>query len=263
MLVHCHARTALGVGIGVRGALVYTQPVADNVLAGLDESEVEVLKEALRTPRGQYSAQRASQLAGVPLSTLYYWVRESLLVPDYTGRPMQWSYRDLVFVRLFTFLRSRNHPPQAVSQYIDHVRDAVSSGRADLRHVHAGKNLVLLGDESFDRLTGTGFLPLLIHYLDVFSLVAPLTVPELGRSRVWGPNLVRPSQHTEISPWVMSGDPVIRRSRLPTASLFALNQERGLAPTEIVELYGGALTVEAASDAIALEQRLRRMPLAA
>ena len=239
------------------------QPVADNALAGLDESEVEVLKEALRTPRGQYTAQRASQLAGVPLSTLYYWARESLLVPDYTGRPMRWSYRDLVFVRLFTFLRSRNHPPKAVSRYVDQVRDAVSSGHADLRHVHAGKRLVLLGDEAFDRMTGAGFLPLLIQYLDVFDLVAPLTVRELGRSRVWGPNLVRPSQHTEIWPWVMSGDPVIRRSRLPTASVFALNQERGLAPAEIVELYRGALTVDAARDAIALEQRLRRTRLAA
>jgi uncharacterized protein (DUF433 family) len=237
--------------------------VADSVLAGLDESEVEVLKEALRTPRGQYTAQRASQLAGVPLSTLYYWVRESLLVPDYTGRPMQWSYRDLVFVRLFTFLRSRNHPPNAVSRYVDQVRDAVSSGHGDLRKVHAGRRLVLLGDEAFDRLTGAGFLPLLIEYLDAFSLVAPLTVPELGRSRVWGPNLVRPSQHTEIWPWVMSGDPVIRRSRLPTASLFALNQERGLPPVEIVELYRGTLTVDAVSDAINLEKRLRRLPVAA
>lgn len=237
--------------------------MADNVLAGLDESEVDVLQEALRTPRGQYSAQRASQLAGVPLSTLYHWTRESLLVPDYTGRPMLWSYRDLVFVRLFTFLRSRNHPPQTVSRYIDQVRHTVTSRDADLRDVHARKGLVLLGDEAFDRLTGASFLPMLIEYLDVFNLVEPLNVPELGRSRVWGPNLVRPSQHTEIWPWVMSGDPVIRRSRLPTASLFALNQERRLAPAEIVELYRGALTEDAASDAIALEQRLRHTSLAA
>lgn len=237
--------------------------MSDNVLAGLDESEVEVLKEALRTPRGQYTAQRASQLAGVPLSTLYHWARESLMVPDYAGRPMLWSYRDLVFVRLFTFLRSRNHPPQAVSQYIDHVRDAVSRGHGDLRQIHADKRLVLLGDEAFDRLSGAGFLPMLIEYLDVFSREEPLTVPELGRSRVWGPNLVRPSHHTEIWPWVMSGDPVIRRSRLPTASLFALNQERGLAPAEIVDLYRGTLTVDAVSDAIYLEQRLHRLPLAA
>jgi uncharacterized protein (DUF433 family)/DNA-binding transcriptional MerR regulator len=237
--------------------------VADNALAELDESEVEVLKEALRTPRGQYAAERGAQLAGVPVRTLYHWARESLLVPDYAGRPMLWSYRDLVFVRLFTWLRSQRVAPQAASQYIDEVRQAVSAGDNNLRHVHAARRLVLLGDETFDRLTGEGFLPLLIHYLDVFNLVEPLTVPELGRSRVWGPNLIRPSTHTAISPWVMSGDPCIRRSRLPTASVFALNQERGLAAAEIVSLYRGAISEDAATDAIELEHRLRRLPLAA
>jgi DNA-binding transcriptional MerR regulator/uncharacterized protein (DUF433 family) len=237
--------------------------VSDNVLAELDESEVEALKTALRTPRGQYAAERAAQLAGVPVRTLYYWASEGLLIPDYTGRPMLWSYRDLVFVRLFTWLRSRRLAPHEVSLYIDEVRQAVSADDNDIRHVRAAQRRVLLGDEHFDRLTGEGFLPLLVHYLDAFNLVGPLNIPELGRSRVWGPNLIRPSAHTAISPWVMSGDPCIRRSRLPTASVFALNQERGLAPVEIVDLYRGAITEAAAIDAIELEHRLRRMPVAA
>lgn len=237
--------------------------MADNVLAQLDEAEVEVLKEALRTPRGQYAAERAAQLAGVPLRTLYHWAREGLLVPDYTGRPIIWSYRDLVFVRLFTWLRSKHIAPRVASQYIDDVRQVVSAGDNDLRHVRSAQRLVVLGDETFDRLTGEGFLPLLIRYLDVFNLVEPLNVPELGKSRVWGPNLIRPSSHTSISPWVMSGDPCIHRSRLPTASVFALNQERGLAAAEIVSLYRGAISEAAAIDAIELEFRLRRMPLAA
>src|ERR1700693_2826986 len=237
--------------------------MSDPVLAELDEFEIEALKEELRTPRGQYAAERAAQLAGVPIRTLYHWAREGLLIPDYTGRPMLWSYRDLVFVRLFTWLRSRHVAPQAVSRYIDEVRQAVSASDNDLTHVRAAQRSVLLGDEIFDRLTGEGFLPLLIHYLDVFNLVGPLNIPELGRGRVWGPNLIRPSAHTSISPWVMSGDPCIHRSRLPTASVFALNQERGLAPVEIVDLYRGAITEAAATDAIELEHRLRRMPLAA
>jgi hypothetical protein len=56
---------------------------------------------SLRHARGQYKADRAAQLSGIPRSTLYDWQRSDVLVPDFAGAsPMAWSYRDLVFVRV-------------------------------------------------------------------------------------------------------------------------------------------------------------------
>jgi uncharacterized protein (DUF433 family) len=88
-----------------------------------------------------------------------------------------------------------------------------------------------------------------------FSLLEP--IGELGgKARLWAPDLVTPSTFTFISPWVMAGDPCVARTRIPTASVHALREERGLGTGEIVELYPG-LTFEAAEDAYHLERRLR------
>jgi uncharacterized protein (DUF433 family) len=54
----------------------------------------------------------------------------------------------------------------------------------------------------------------------------------------------------------MAGDPCVTRTRIPTASVHALREERNLRSADIVELYAG-LTIEAADDAYLLERRLR------
>jgi uncharacterized protein (DUF433 family) len=107
-----------------------------------------------------------------------------------------------------------------------------------------------------DELTGQGVLATMVDIVATFDVLAPLDTDEQGRARLWGPNLVRPSANTAISPWVMRGEPVVRGSRISTGALFVLNTNRGLAPDDIVALYPG-LTAEAVSDALALEARLR------
>lgn len=65
--------------------------------AQLSETQRQELLQAMRHPRGRYSADRASQLSGVPTSTIYDWQRNDIYVPDFGGAsPMAWSYRDLV-----------------------------------------------------------------------------------------------------------------------------------------------------------------------
>ena len=92
-------------------------------------------------------------------------------------------------------------------------------------------------------------------FLAAFDLLEPIA--ELGRMRLWRPDLLAPSTLTAISPWVMGGEPVVRATRIPTASLHALRHERGLDTGRIVALYP-ELDVEQVDDAIALEDRLRR-----
>lgn len=116
-------------------------------------------------------------------------------------------------------------------------------------------SLFLIGEETVDRLSGQQILDGMAGFLNVFNLMEPIA--ELGRKRLWGPDLLAPSQLTMISPWVMGGEPVVRATRIPTAALHALRHDRGLDTSRIVALYP-ELGAEQVDDAIALEDRLRR-----
>jgi uncharacterized protein (DUF433 family) len=79
---------------------------------------------------------------------------------------------------------------------------------------------------------------------------------------MWGPSLVRPSAHTAISPDVFAGEPTIRRTRIPTSALYALQEDRGLTTLDIIELYP-ALDAAQVDDGLALERRIRQSRAAA
>lgn len=121
--------------------------------------------------------------------------------------------------------------------------------------VRSDGSIVLLGEETVDRLTGQQVLDGMASCLPDFDLLEPIA--ELGRKRLWGPDLLTPSHLTVISPWVMGGEPVVRATRIPTSSLHALRHERGLGTDRIIALYP-ELAAEQVDDAIALEDRLRR-----
>lgn len=224
--------------------------------AELSETQRQQLLNAMRHPRGRYSADRASQLSGVPTSTVYDWQRNDVYVPDFGGaKPMAWSYRDLVYLRLLAWLRQLKMPRPMAAERVKDVKEFVASGH-ELRMIRATSNSVVFDDETADRKTGTNLLPFddFTGLLSVFDLLDP--VEELGSGPLWGPDLVTPSEHTYISPWVLGGDPCVENTRIPTATILALHEERGLNTAQIVELYPG-LGADAAEDAYTLEKRLR------
>jgi uncharacterized protein (DUF433 family) len=218
---------------------------------------------ALRHPRGRYVAERASQLSGVPRSTLYDWRREEVYVPDYSAaNPAAWSYRDLVFLRLLAWLRQLHMPRPKAAKGVRAVKETITAGE-EVRRIRATPRELLFDEERMNRVNGNGvdnMLPFEDFYLlfRTFDLLDPVEELRSAHSpgRVWAPDLVAPSTHTFISPWVLAGDPCVERTRIPTAAIRALRHDRGLSSNEIVELYPG-LTVDAAEDAYLLEQRLR------
>ena len=229
--------------------------------ADLTETERETIAHALRHERGRYSAERASQLSGIPKSTVYNWRRERILEPDFTvATPVMWSYRDLVLLRLLAWLRQGGMQRPLAAKKIRYVKKKLSSG-AGIRLIHATRQDLVLDDAH-----GTAFdddrdnlLPSSDFYglLATFDLHEPIKELRSSHDRpVWAPNLVTPSEHSFISPWVMAGDPCVERTRIPTAAIYALRSERALPVGAIVELYPG-LTAQAAQDAIRLEGRLR------
>lgn len=67
----------------------------------MSSGDREIVLEALRRPRGRYSADRASQLSAIPTRTLHDWASSGVLVPDWIkASPRGWSYRDILYARL-------------------------------------------------------------------------------------------------------------------------------------------------------------------
>jgi uncharacterized protein (DUF433 family) len=225
--------------------------------SALTQDERDLVRRSLRAPRGRYDVARASQLSGVPRSTVYEWACVGVLSPDYPGaKPKTWSYRDLVLLRLTVWLRSQGMAREAVVPRVARVRGLLGVGdlraarvRADARHFFLHGDIV---DDS-----GQSVLDGLMGFIDEFRLnLGASAIAEVG-GPVSGPNLVRPSERSRISPWVMAGDPCVRDTRVPTASLWGLREARGLSTVAIARLYPGIDEADV-DDAIDLEAHLRR-----
>lgn len=209
---------------------------------------------ALKYPRGRYDAERAHQLSAVPARTLHDWATAGVLVPDWlAARPRGWSYRDIVYARLLAWLRSKHMERSAAAERVLYLRKLLSTSDID-PSVHSDGTIFLVGEEATDRFTGQQAFDGVVAVLDVFELTEP--VEGVSRGELWGPSLVRPSEHTYISPWVLAGEPCVEGSRVPSANLYALNVDRGLDAAAIHLLYQ-SLPVEAIEDALQFEARLR------
>src|SRR5436190_22362796 len=98
----------------------------------LTSNEVRNLAQAFRRPIGRYTYERAAHLAGVPQRTLHHWAREGVFLPDFDHlRPKKWSYRDLVLVRLFVWMRGQGHKPDDASRRVAMVRRALEHAPRD------------------------------------------------------------------------------------------------------------------------------------
>ena len=214
-----------------------------------------MLLRALRSPRGRYPAERAAQLSGVPHRTVYDWQAKRVWVPDYAkANPMQWSYRDLVYLRMLLWLRRKGMERSAAVERVRMVRRLIETEAIDTTVLRSeGQGLIIEGD-NIDRMTGEGVFSVVNEVVDEHDLLDP--IPDVSTGPLWLPNLRRPSERTAVSPWVMAGEPCVQNTRVPTVSLWALQSQRALRPADIVRLYPG-LTTEDVDDATHLERRLR------
>jgi uncharacterized protein (DUF433 family) len=233
-------------------------------MSPLDDQSRKVVAFALRHPRGRYSNARTSQLSGIPSSTVYEWRRSGIYVPDFDDdRPKAWSYRDLVFLRLLAWLRQGGMERHTASEQVGRLKREIASGH-EIQFLHADRRTLMADRERVDRVRGDSILPFddVASLFRTFNILEPVKELRTNSRRLWAPDLVQPSSLTFISPWVMAGDPCVTRTRIPTASIHALRNERGLDNVEIVGLYPG-LTLEAVEDADLLERQLRGRDLPA
>jgi uncharacterized protein (DUF433 family) len=218
---------------------------------------------------GAYTADRAAALAGIPVSTLYYWARTELVVPSVSKSKLKrWSYADLLVLRLIDWLRHDKPPelaiePTSVRRIRQTLERVESFGERLLEHgfevyVDRGGNLVF---EEFGGLVAPVAKGAVQQLFDLkVDLVKPFEVYEGLR----GPDLVRPRPTLRIVPGKLSGEPHVEATRVPTNMLAALGR-RGFDPAAIAEMYP-PITAENVSQAldleVQLENNLRRRPAA-
>ena len=143
------------------------------------------------------------------------------------------------------------------SDQVAQLKRSVEQGKA-VQRIRADRATLLVDDSEVSEFGGESVL--FSDFLGAFDLMA--TIDELGQSRLWGPDLITPSDFSYISPWVLGGDPCVEETRIPTATIYALREERGLDADDIVDLYPG-LGHAQAEDAYRLERRLHGLEAAA
>jgi uncharacterized protein (DUF433 family) len=219
--------------------------------------------------RGVYSAERASALAGVPRSTVYYWGRKGVLAPSVSWEKLKlWSWADLVALRAVYWLRhpapDDNRKPTPMRQ----VRALVEEVEGEI-----GKLGEALSTRTLTLRVDPGGVPYIEtagrmvegrhHWRQQVEreIVIDLLSSFAAEGGLRGPDLVRPREGLRIIPGKLSGEPHIENTRIETRVLWTLSQ-RGYSSAQLHELYEDAplVSIERALD---LESQLERNLLAA
>ncbi len=192
---------------------------------------------------GAYTANRAAALSGVPKTTLHYWARNGILIPNVSHTRIRlWSHSDLIRLRCIDWLRREKlqegdgaHIPKTSMSTIKRALKALKGLDIELWESESGMSVQV--DQSGKILIHTPDVP---HQTpegqrvqaEVLDLVRPF---ETMRG-IEGPDLLRPRPNLRIVPGKLSGEPHIERTRLETRALGALAR-RGVTNKNIYRLY--------------------------
>ena len=191
--------------------------------------------------QGFYSTSQVARLARVPRNTLYDWKVRRILKPSV--RVMDgdkvvdegYSYADLTIIRLSRAIRDNKLNMRSVCVALRHLVDRFGQPNEGWFNVHVyiANNAVYADrpDEwEVTAATRGGQRVETRLYDDVFDILRDLD--EDG-------NILIPkgfSQCIAIKPNVMGGDPVIKTTRIPTATI-AAKFRQGVSIDRLAELY--------------------------
>lgn len=221
-------------------------------------SEQSIQLESQRS-RGAYDAWRTAALSGVPASKLHYWARTGFYVPSVSAAPRVrlWSWPDLLALRAIDWLRlgsehsgdARVHPREIKAALLELAHAGVPAEM--LSTIEVGKS----AGKVFYRMNGSWLhaAPDRQSSIEMVNLVS-----SFSRGKSAGPDLVVPKPLLRIIPGKLHGEPHIRDTRIPTATLHALAL-RGYSRETIAGLYPD-LTVEELLQALDFEASLPQRP---
>jgi len=195
-----------------------------------------------------YPSELTAALSGATVRQLAYWRRpnasgERLLVPELrqAGRPLLYSFRDVIALRTFVYLRGE-HSLQKVRKAVSTLRDLGNRDHLAAYQLVATSTSIIWVDETG---AGTDLVRKPRHrVLDVSlaDIVAEFDGPE---RRVV--DLLRPRNLLGVHPEVCGGYPVVAGTRVLYDQVASLVAD-GIPPDRVDYYYPG-VTADAALDA--------------
>lgn len=190
-----------------------------------------------------YEPRLAAALSGVTTRRLTYWRTTRVLVPEVAAdRPVLYSFRDLVALRTFAYLRG-DRSLQAIRRALRTLVDLGETEHLSAYRLESqGKrSIALVKDETaVDLVERPG------QALTVVKLGDVLRAFPLGDLEV--PNLSHPRQNISVDPSVRGGRPVVAGTRVPFELVAELVRD-GVSPEDIAEFYP-SVDAAAARDAL-------------
>jgi uncharacterized protein (DUF433 family)/DNA-binding transcriptional MerR regulator len=179
-------------------------------------------EENMTDYQGFYTTSHVSRLTGIPTSTLYDWrergiIRPSLQIMEGDKVSAEgYSYADLTLIRILKALRDKKLNFDDVGNTLHHLYERLgppNKGWAK-EHVYVeGGHIYVDRPDYWEVTADAGQKVAEVMFGDLFDELRDLEE---------GASLIVPTQFrndVQIDPLVMGGEPVIRGTRLPTATV--------------------------------------------
>lgn len=179
-----------------------------------------------------YSTSQVSRLARIPISTLYEWKKRGILRPSlYLQEGQQvayegYSYADLTLARIIKALRDRHLDFDAASSALYHMYQRLgppNRGWANEK-VYVISNRIYVDRPDQWNVTDATQLGQKVMETCFGDLFDELREMDEEASIIVPPQF---RKYIQVNPNVMGGEPVIRDTRIPTATIVALFAEYG------------------------------------
>jgi uncharacterized protein (DUF433 family)/DNA-binding transcriptional MerR regulator len=215
--------------------------------------------------QGFYSTAQVSRLARIPISTIYEWRRRGIIRPSLElieGGLIAdegYSYSDLTLVRIIKALRDKHLDFDSAAVALRHLYERLGPpdrGWANEKVYVIGNRIYVDRPDEWEITDATemGQRVMEICFGDLFE--------ELREGDEEASIIVPPQfrKYVQVRPDIMGGEPVIRDTRIPTATVVALLANHDI--NELKKLYR-RIPLEKIEKAIEYEQYLDRQVTAA
>jgi len=179
--------------------------------------------------QGYYSATQVARLARIPASTLYEWRRRGIIRPslERDDGSEGYSYSDLTLVRIIKAMRDSHLDFSSAANALYHMYERLGPpdrGWANEKVYVVGNRIYVDKPDEWEitDATGLGQKVMEMCFGDLFDELremdeeASIIVPLQFR------------KYVQVKPEVMGGEPVIRDTRVPTATIIALFADYGI-----------------------------------
>lgn len=210
--------------------------------------------------QGFYSPNQVARLTRIPLSTIYEWRRRGIIKPSLELMQNDmvanegYSYSDLTLIRIIKALRDKHLDFDSAAKALHHMYERLGPpdrGWAN-EHVYVvGNRIYVDRPDEWDITDATklGQKVMDMLFSDLFD--------ELREADEEASIIVPPEfrKYVQVKPEVMGGEPVVRNTRIPTATIVTLVAKYGI--NKLKQLYRN-ISIEQIEKAIEYERYLDR-----